>query len=115
VSLTLGSTSEVSLANRKILSNRCLTDFGYLPATVDVDRTMEHTSLGLKMHAMLVVPLVLYVPTSVHVGLMEVVGQIVACYPSPLWLSWRVRIFVRWEEGWSSSVEIAAKGCSVLA
>jgi hypothetical protein len=68
VSLTLGSTSVVSLANCKILSNRSSQDFRYLPARDEGDRTMKHSSMGLKMYRMLVVPFVLCTLTSVPVG-----------------------------------------------
>jgi hypothetical protein len=68
VSLTLGSTSEVSLANCKILSNRSSPDFRYLPARDEVDRTMKHSSSELGMRGTLVAPLVLCALTIFHVG-----------------------------------------------
>jgi len=49
VSLTLESTSEVSLANRKILSNRSLLDNSYLPAGDNGDRAMKNISSKLDM------------------------------------------------------------------
>jgi hypothetical protein len=62
-------TTEVSLANRKILSNRSSPDFRYLPARDEGDRTMKHSSSELGMRGILVVPLVLCALTSVHAGL----------------------------------------------
>jgi hypothetical protein len=72
-SLTFGSTSEVSLANRRILSNRSSLEFKYLPASDDGDRTMKH-SFELEMRGILVVPLVPCALTSIHVGLVEMTG-----------------------------------------
>ena len=59
VSLTLESTSEVSLANRKILSDRSSPDFRYLPARHEGDRTMKHSSSELVVRGVLIAPLVL--------------------------------------------------------
>jgi hypothetical protein len=74
-SLTLWSTNEDSLANRKIPSHRSSPDIRYyLPASDDGDRTMKHSSSDLDMRGILVVPLVLCALTSVHVGLVEVSG-----------------------------------------
>jgi hypothetical protein len=74
VSLTFRSTSEVSLANCKILSNRSSPDFRYLPARDEVDRTMKYSSSELGMHGILVAPCFLFALTSAHVGLVEVSG-----------------------------------------
>jgi len=68
VSPTLGSTSEVSLANYKILSYRSSPDFRYLPASHEGDRTVKHSPMELGMRGILVDPLVLCALTSIHVG-----------------------------------------------
>lgn len=70
--LTLGSTSEVSLASRKILSNRSSPDFRNLPARDEGARTKPSSSV-LGMRGIMVTPL-LGALTSVHVGLVEVPG-----------------------------------------
>jgi len=72
VSLTLESTTKVSLANRKILSNRSLLDISYLPASDNGDCTMKNISSKLDMRGILVLLLVLFALTRTHVGLVEV-------------------------------------------
>ena len=71
VSLTLESSSEVSLANRKILSNHSLPDISYVPASDNGERAMKNISSELDMRGILVVLLVLFALTSTHVGLVE--------------------------------------------
>jgi hypothetical protein len=79
VSLTLESTSEVSLASRKILSNCSSSDFRYLLARDEGEPTVKLSSSELDMRGILVVPLVHCVLTSVHVGLLEVTGRSLRC------------------------------------
>jgi len=71
MSLTLGSATEVLLANCKILLNLSPPNFRHLPSSDEGDRTMKHSSSELSMHSIMVVPLVLCSLTSVHVGLVE--------------------------------------------
>ena len=95
MSLTLGSASKVSLASRKFLSNRSTSDFRYLPARSDGDRTIKYSSSELGMRGMPVDPSVLH---AFDVGLMEVSGcsllRLVATDGGLVKRSWRVWMFV---------------------
>jgi len=74
VSLTLESTSVVSLANYKFVSNHSSPDLRYLPARDDGDRTMKHSSSELDMCGIPITPLVLRAPARAHDGQVEVSG-----------------------------------------
>jgi hypothetical protein len=74
VSFTLWSTSDITLANRKILSDCSSPDFRYLPARDEGEPTVKLSSSDLDMRGILVVPLVLCALTGVHVQLVEVTG-----------------------------------------